>query len=390
MRIVDVCAFYTPTGGGVKTYVEQKLRAGPAAGHEIVILAPGAEDRVTEVAPGAMIATIAAARFPLDRNYHYFDDEERLNAALNAWAPDLVEVASPWTSAAMVARWQGSAPRALIMHSDPLSAYAYRWLQGLLSRETIDRRFDWYWRHLRRLNRAFDFVISASENLTQRLRDGGVDKARTVPMGVEPGLFSPTLRNAVLRAEMLRQCGLSEDATLLVGLGRMAPEKRWPMVCEAVLASGSSHPVGLILIGAGRKRAQVVRSTQRSPHIAVLPPVRDRDRLARVVASADALVHGCEAETFCMVAAEGAASGLPLILPNRGGAADHYRRGQGALYAACDVRDFEARLSGLLDQGLSGHRERAVTGSITVRTMDDHFRDLFRTYQMAGRYDVAA
>lgn len=390
MRIVDVCAFYTPAGGGVKTYVEQKLRAGPAAGHEIVIIAPGEADRVTEVAPGAVIATIAAARFPLDRNYHYFDDEERLHAALNAWAPDLLEVASPWTSAAMVARWQGSAPRALIMHSDPLSAYAYRWLQILWSHEAIDRRFDWYWRHLRRLNRTFDFVVSASENLTQRLRDGGVAKARTIPMGTEPGLFSPTLRDAVLRAEMLRQCGLADDATLLVGLGRMAPEKRWPMVCEAVLAAGSSHPVGLILIGAGRKRAQVIRSTQGSPHIAVLPPIRDRDRLARVLASADALVHGCEAETFCMVAAEGAASGLPLILPDRGGAADHYRCGQGARYAACDVRDLEAQLSRLLGEGLSGYRDRAVSGSATVRTIDDHFCDLFRAYEKPQHYDLAA
>jgi alpha-1,6-mannosyltransferase len=40
LRIVDVCAFYTPHGGGVKTYVEQKMRIGPELGHEIIILAP--------------------------------------------------------------------------------------------------------------------------------------------------------------------------------------------------------------------------------------------------------------------------------------------------------------------------------------------------------------
>jgi alpha-1,6-mannosyltransferase len=32
MRIVDVCAFYTPEGGGVRTYVERKLAAAPRAG----------------------------------------------------------------------------------------------------------------------------------------------------------------------------------------------------------------------------------------------------------------------------------------------------------------------------------------------------------------------
>jgi len=41
MKIVDVCAFYTPHGGGVRTYAEQKLRIGAQSGHDITILAPG-------------------------------------------------------------------------------------------------------------------------------------------------------------------------------------------------------------------------------------------------------------------------------------------------------------------------------------------------------------
>jgi alpha-1,6-mannosyltransferase len=383
MRIVDVCAFYTPAGGGVRTYVERKLQAGPAAGQEIVILAPGPEDRIEEVAPGAIIATIAAPQFPLDRNYHYFDDQDRLHAALDRWRPDLVEVASPWTSAAMVGRWRGNAPRSLIMPCDFLSAYPYRWLQGMFSIPTIDRSLDWYWRHLRRLDRQFDFVVSASDDLTQRLRAGGVAKAQTIPMGVQPGIFSPALRSEQLRAEMLTQCDLPPDATLLVGLGRMAPEKRWPMICEAVLAAGSYHAVGLVLFGAGRDRARVIRATRGSPHITVAPAMTDRGDLARMLASADALIHGCEAETFCMVAAEGAASGLPLILPDRGGAADHHRAGCGIRYAACDARDLSERLTAFLDDDPVGHRRRAAALAGSVRTMDEHFADLFKTYQGA-------
>ncbi|THD37777.1 MAG: glycosyltransferase [Sphingomonas sp.] len=390
MRILDVCAFYTPAGGGVRTYVERKLKAGPVAGHEIVILAPGAEDAVTEVAPGAILATIAAPEFPLDRNYRYFDDEARLHAALDRWQPDLVEVASPWTSAAMVGRWQGAAPRALIMHCDFLSAYPYRWLQGLMSQQTIDRRMDWYWRHLRRLNRQFDFVVSASDDLTQRLRAGGVDRALTLPMGVEPGIFSPTHRDPAVRAALLDQCGLGEDATLLVGLGRMAPEKRWPMVCEAVLAAGSSHAVGLVLFGAGRDRARIVRASRGSPHIVVAPPIADRAELATMLASGDALIHGCEAETFCMVAAEGAASGLPLILPDRGGASDHHRPGCGARYAACDVRDMARVLTEFLAGDMTAAATRSVARASSVRTMDAHFDEMFALYAGSVSRQTAA
>ena len=140
MRIVDVCAFYAPGGGGVKTYVERKLRAGPAAGHEIVVLAPGERYEERHFGRDARIVTLPAPSFPLDRAYRYFDDEAALHAALDRLRPDMVEVSSPWTSAAMVARWRGSAPRALVMHSDPLAAYAYRWFGGIATRETIDPR----------------------------------------------------------------------------------------------------------------------------------------------------------------------------------------------------------------------------------------------------------
>jgi alpha-1,6-mannosyltransferase len=281
----------------------------------------------------------------------------------------------------MVGQWRGDAPRALIMHCDFLSAYPYRWLQGMFSISTIDRRLEWYWRHLRKLDRQFDFVVSASDDLTQRLRAGGVTKAQTIPMGVQPGVFSPGLRDEDLRREMLEQCGLPPEATLLVGLGRMAPEKRWPMICEAVLAAGSHHAVGLVLFGAGRDRARVIRATRGSPHIIVAPAITDRDRLARMLASADALIHGCEAETFCMVAAEGAASGLPLILPDRGGAADHHRPGCGIRYAACDARDLGERLTAYLGEDLQAERRRAAALAPQVRLMDAHFSDLFAVYE---------
>ena len=158
--------------GGVKTYIERKLRAGPPAGHEIVVLAPGERDAVRHFGRNARIVTIAAPPFPLDRAYRYFDDEAAVHAALDRLAPDMVEVSSPWSSATMVARWRGAAPRALIMHADPLAAYAYRWFGAIAQRETIDRGFDWFWRHLRGLDARYDLIVCASHDLSRRLSAG--------------------------------------------------------------------------------------------------------------------------------------------------------------------------------------------------------------------------
>ena len=323
MKIVDVCAFLSPHGGGVKTYIEQKLAIGPKLGHEIVILAPGDSYEVIERGPMARIVTIPSPRFPLDRKYWYFADEDALHSELTAQAPDFVEVSSPWRSPSMVARWAAPVPRALVMHADPLSAYAYRWFGPIMPREAIDRRFEKFWSHLRELSRSYDRVVCASGELQARLAEGGVAHTVLHPMGVAAGVFSPTRRDPELRAALLARCDLPDTAHLLIGVGRLSAEKRWPMVVDAVAAASQSRPLGLVLLGSGRQQQRILRQIGGNPHIRLLEPEPDRARFAALIASADALVHGCEAETFCMAAAEARASGVPVIVPNRGGASDH-------------------------------------------------------------------
>lgn len=381
MKIVEVCAFYAPQGGGVRAYVERKLLAGPDAGHEIVVIVPGPENRIDQIRPGSRLVTLASPPFPLDRRYRYFDDEAALHAALDAEAPDVVEVSSQWRSCAMVADWPGSAKRVLFMHSDPLSAYLYRWFGPIAGPEAIDAYFDLYWRYLRRLGHRFDCIVSASPSLSRRLSEGGVGKVSTVPMGVEPGIFSPAHRDETLRRELLARCSLGPDGLLLLGAGRLAPEKRWPMVIDAVAAAGYRQPIGLVLVGGGRQRARIGRLIAGNPHMHLLEPIADRAAMARLMASADALIHGCEAETFCIVAAEARASGLPLIVPDAGGAADQFRPGVDQIYAAARPA---AAAEAILRWAGSGRDRGAATAASSVRTMDEHFVELFRLYGQLG------
>ncbi|MFC0683849.1 glycosyltransferase [Novosphingobium clariflavum] len=382
MRIVDVCAFYSPQGGGVRTYVEQKLRIGPALGHEIVILAPGDEDAVIERDPGARIVTLKSPRFPLDRKYWYFNEAPRLHAALDALAPDFVEATSPWRSAGLVADWASPTPRSLVMHADPLSAYAYRWLGDVFSRQTIDRQFSMFWQHLRRNSRRYDYVVCANSDLSRRLDEGGVSRTVTIPMGVEANRFSPLHRDPALRARLLADCDLPESAALLLAIGRLAPEKRWPLVIDAVSMASQQSPIGLVMLGEGREQRTILRHIAGNPHVRLYEPERDRAAFARIMASADGLVHGCEAETFCMTAAEARASGVPVIVPDAGGAADHARGGAGRTYAAADVHAAAEAIRSVV-------RERPRPAA-TARTMDEHFGDLFAAYEARLRHRRAA
>src|SRR4051812_7706312 len=159
MRIVDVSAFYSPLGGGVRTYVDAKLRAGPRLGHETIVVVPSERDHVERHSPGAILVHVASPTLPVDRRYRYFGDEQALHRTLDAWRPNHVEASSPWSSATMVGRWQGAASRSLVMHSDPLSAYAYRWLGGGAPVAGVDRAVGWVWRHLRGLGRMVCLVV---------------------------------------------------------------------------------------------------------------------------------------------------------------------------------------------------------------------------------------
>lgn len=377
MRIVDVSAFYSPSGGGVRTYVDAKLRAGPRLGHETIVIVPGERDRVERRGPGALLVHVASPALPVDRRYRYFNDERTLHRTLDAWRPDHVEASSPWSSATMVGRWQGCATRSLVMHADPLAAYAYRWLGGIARIETIDRWFAAFWRHLRGLGRMFDAVICANRQLAGRLHDGGVENTATIALGVESGRFSPTLRSAELRAATLHSIGLPPAAVLLVGIGRFSGEKRWDMVIRAVQQCG--RDAGLLLIGDGPRRAKLDIIASRGGHAALLPRLDDRHELARLLASADGLVHGCEAETFCLVAAEARASGLPMIVPDRGAAPDLLAPHAGLTYRAGDEAALERAIGRFVDRGIELQRAAAVRSS-AVRTIDQHFVELFAHY----------
>ena len=383
MRIVDVSAFYAPCGGGVRTYVEAKLKAAARFGHEVIVIAPGKEHATVRRGPGAILVTIPSPLLPVDRRYRYFNDERALHAELDAWQPDHVEASSPWSSATMVGRWQGAASRSLVMHSDPLAAYAYRWLGGLASTSTIDRCFQWFWRHLRGLGRMYDVVVCSNSQLSERLRAGGIQNSETLRMGVEPGVFSPSLRSAEVREAALSALGLDADSVLLVGVGRFSAEKRWETVMRAVAETARRHPVGLLLVGDGRKRQKLELLAERLPTVTVMERLADRHEVARLLASADALVHGCEAETFCMVAAEARASGIPLIVPDRGAALDHLVRGGGTVYRAGSEISLERAITRFIARGPELQRAAAVRAS-QVRTMDEHFGELFARYSQIG------
>lgn len=383
MRVVDVAEFYSPTGGGVRTYIDRKFEAAAQMGHELFVIAPGPSDAFEARAAGGVIQ-VRSPGLPFDANYHMFWDAAPVHGWLDRLSPDLVEASSPWRGAGIVASWAGDAPRALFMHADPVASYPQRWLAPVASPQRIDRLFGWFWSYLRGLAGRFSSVVTGGPWLCDRLGRQGVDTVTSVPLGIDRSAFSPALRDERLRSALLGACGCSDTARLILGVGRFHPEKRWPMVIEAVTRASADAPIGLVLIGDGIDRKRVQRAAAINPHVRILPPIHDRALLAAHLASADALVHGCESETFGLIPAEAMASGLPLVGPDRGGFAHLARPETSEVYRAGDARAAAAALSRLLTRDPLVLKEAALEAAIKVRRDIDHFADLFGHYRLVA------
>lgn len=389
MKILDVSEFYSDQGGGVRTYTDQKLAAAAALGHELVVVAPaprsGEERRF-----GGRVVWVESPRFPFDPRYHVFVRPAAVHAVIAREGPDVVEGSSVWSGGWFAAGARCRALKALVFHQDPVAVYPQTLLDGWLSPARIDGFCAPYWACLQRLASRFDLTVAASGWLAGRLAEQGLGNARAVPFGSDTRPFALARRDPRLRAQLLASTGTPPHGTLLVCVSRHHPEKRLGTLCRAVQSLRRRLPVGLVIFGDGPLRPLVQRWAARAPGVRLAGFERDRERLARVLASADALLHGSSAETYGIAVAEALSAGLPVIVPDRGGAAEladpacaeTYRPGDAAACAAA-IERLIARAGAPLRGAAAAHAARHV------RALSAHFRELFALYEAERRRRAA-
>lgn len=380
MRVVDVNEFYSPTGGGVRTYLDRKMGIMADLGHELIVIAAGEEEWVEDRPGGGRIHWVKTSRLPFDDNYGLFWDHAPIQSLLDQLKPDVVETSTPWRPAWSVARWQGDAVKVWFAHNDNMAAYAGRWLEDVADAKRVERWFAWYTNYMARFLKHYDAFVTNGPALAKRYAGRGLTVHAAMPLGIERGYFSPANRDENLRAALLEQCALPPDAHLLLGMGRHHPEKRWPMIIDAVKAAGGKLPVGLVLIGQGVDRRKLEQRIAGSPHIRLFRPVYDRFRLARIMASADALIHGSDAEPFGLVCSEALASGLPLIVPDEGGAAEIARPAFAETYRARDARSATAAIQRLFAREPTILRAATTHAAGQVPSDVDHVEALMAYY----------
>ena len=163
-------------------------------------------------------------------------------------------------------------------------------------------------------------------------------------------------------------------------MSRFHPEKRLRTLFTAVEVINDTRPVALVVFGAGYMSKSLRALAEETPGVRLAGYTKDREELAQVYASADLMLHGSAAETFGLGVAEAICSGLPVIGPTVGGAADLVTEGCGLLYPPGKADACASQTLLALEEKHEDWQEALRERSARINTVDQHFEQLFDTY----------
>ena len=364
----------------MRTYVHQKLEVSAKEGWETTIIAPGPADR-REKRLGGEIIWVRAPVLAFDRRYHLFANAKPVHQLLDEIKPDVVEGSSTWRGGWIAADWKGDAVKALFLHQDPVAVYPHSLWSPPLSEKRVDQLCFWFWWYLRRLSKKYHATAVSGEWFASRLASFGVQRPIVSPFGIDKSLFSYRLRSEQTRQQMLKKCGVENpNALLFIAVSRHHMEKRLGVVMDAFQRFSAERPAALYIIGDGPARNKIERKANAIKGVHIAGQVGERNELAVQLASADFMVHGGAAETFGLVVAEALCSGLPLVTPDIGGAADLAHPTFSEVYRPGDVEGFKAALDRIASRDRNELAIAARAGANRLFQPTDHFKHLLSQY----------
>ena len=217
-----------------------------------------------------------------------------------------------------------------------LGPYTLHLTHDLLVAEAMELWVDWFYRQCH-------VVLAPTVGVADVLRSRGHARVLVWGRGVDADRFAPRRRNPVLRDHLL-----GDGSVLLLSVGRLSREKRLDILLAAYDALRVRAPeIRLAIVGDGPERAELEASAPDG--VQFLGELRG-DGLAQAYASADVFCFPSTTDTFGQVLLEAAASGLPTVAVDAGGARElvEHRR-TGLRVAPDDPHAFAAALGELVD-----------------------------------------
>lgn len=170
---------------------------------------------------------------------------------------------------------------------------------------------------LRRVHNRTRLTFAPTSELRDQLTAAGFRGMTVLSRGVDVR-FRPNRRSEELRAAW----GAGPGDPVVLHVGRMAPEKNYPLLFRIFTAMRAAEPrTRFVLVGDGPQRPRL----QRELPGAIFTGFVSRDDLALHYASSDLYIHASLTETFGNVLTEAMASGLAVASFNYAAAREFIR-----------------------------------------------------------------
>jgi glycosyltransferase involved in cell wall biosynthesis len=186
------------------------------------------------------------------------------------------------------------------------------------------------WRDLayRLTDRLCDLTVQNSNAGRRRYVSAGATpecKIMVIPNGLDLSRFHP---DAEARLAMRATLGVTDDTFVWLGVGRLEPEKDYPLMLAAFAALIQQLPARLVVVGKGSQRESL---EQLAAELGIADAVTFHgvsNEVPQLMAAADALVSSSLWEGLPNVLIEAAATGLPAVTTDVGGSAEVVLHGE--------------------------------------------------------------
>jgi alpha-1,6-mannosyltransferase len=311
LTFCDIAALWAPTGGGIRTYYEEKLQwFASQLHHRYVLIRPGQRPGFQRVSDSASIVTVygipvggGGYRVPL-----YLPT---LAAWVRQLRPHILETADPWFSGPMglLAKRRGHTQLvSSFFHGEPIGTYVAPWAARGLGQSLRGAALARADRAFFRVQRMYDLTVTSSPWIERLLKGRGVRDVLISTFGVDRRFLDVGHR----------RCQESNrEGRRLLFAGRLQRDKGIELVLAAIPALLADGRTSLTIAGAGPALDECQRAA--GDRVRVVGYVRGRDEMASLYARHDVLLSPGAHETFGLAALEALAAGLLVVGPSAAG-----------------------------------------------------------------------
>ncbi len=300
MKLAFVTETFPPEVNGVAMTFGVIFRELARRGHSITVYHPRRNDLTVSVAnpdfeevalPGFPVPGYPLLRFGLPAG-------STLRRQWREQRPDLVHVVTegPLGASAVSAARALGIPVTSSFHTN-FHAYTQHYGYARLHHLVL-----WWLRRVH--NRTARTFVPTGELCTE-LAARGFQNLAVLSRGVDTWQFHPARRSGDLRLKW----DAAPENPVVLHVGRMAPEKNYPLLFECFAAMRAVNPrCRFVLAGEGPLKAQLVRNHPEC----IFAGFFSREEIGRYYASADIYIHASLTETFGNVLTEALSSGLAV------------------------------------------------------------------------------